>query len=241
MQSNNPEDHLSEQSFEDESEDEYEEIKASGSQAGGETNIDDMDFEEIVEEKKPKISERRLHTLNDWIRISKYGKIVEGTNFLPMKTPMTRRRWTDHTKKEDKFTLIDLIKEINSQGKKVAAVIDLNYSDGGYYSWEWLLRKNKELLSSIDYRKIKLMPKELPSKDKLNKVYDVLNKNVFKKDQVVLIHCTKGINRTGHAICYFLCKRFEMKPDVALKKFAEARGYPVCTKELLDDLEDRFA
>ena len=158
-----------------------------------------------------------------------------------MKTPMSRKRWTNYTEKKDQFHLLDLIQELNEKGKSVAAVIDLNFSDGGYYDWNYLEKKNKELLKNIDYKKIKIDSKEIPSKATLNKVYDVLNKNVFKKDNVVLVHCTKGINRTGHAICYFLCKRFEMKPDVAIKRFEEARGYPFSNKAVIDDLEDRFA
>ena len=204
--------------------------------------VDDMDFE-VVEDKQKKlcsISKRRANLLEEWRKVTKYGKVIEGTNILPIKTPMSRKRWTDHTPQEDQFKLIPLIQEINKTGKTVAAIVDLNRNDSGYYNFDWAQWRNKDILGRIEYRKIKIGTKEIGNKAQLNKVYDILNKNVFKKDQVVLVHCTRGINRTGHAVCYFLCKRFELTPEEAIKRFNEARGYPIDKKDILDDLFDRF-
>jgi len=204
--------------------------------------VDDMDFE-VIEDTQKKlcpISKRRANLLEEWRKVTKYGKLIEGTNILPAKTPMARRRWTDHTPREDQFRVVQMIEELKKEGKNVAAVVDLNRNDSGYYSWDYNQWRNKELLGKIDYRKIKIGTKEIGNKTQLNKVYDVLNKNAFKKDQIVVVHCTRGINRTGHAVCYFLCKRFELTPEEAIRRFNEARGYPIDKKDIIEDLYDRF-
>jgi len=204
--------------------------------------VDDMDFEVIDETQKKacNISKRRANLLEEWRKVTKYGKFIEGTNILPMKTPMTRRRWTDHTPQEDQFKVVQMIEQLKKEGKEVAAIIDLNRNDSGYYNWDWTQWRNKALLGKIEYRKIKIGTKEIGNKAQLNKVYDVLNKNAFKKDQIILVHCTRGINRTGHAVCYFLCKRFELTPQEAIRRFNEARGYPIDKKDIIEDLYDRF-
>jgi len=94
-------------------------------------------------------------------------------------------------------------------------------------------------VKDIDYRVVKVGDEEVLAKGALNKVYDVFNKNMFK-DNIVLIHGTRGINKTGHAVCYYLCKRLELKPSEAIKRFEEARRYPIDKKAVIEDLLDKF-
>lgn len=206
--------------------------------------VEDMEFEVLDDPKKAKrswiLSQRSKDFLEEWKKVTKFGKIIEGTNILPIKTPMMRRKWLENSKREDQFDLIELIRTLQANDKKVAAIIDINGSDNRYYNWEYLCKHNKELLKNVEYKKIKFRYDEVSNKTTLNKVYDVINKNQFKKDNIVIIHCTRGINRTGHAVCYFMCKRLEMKPDEAIRRFQEARGYPIQSKSVLEDIHDRF-
>lgn len=218
--------------------------KGSQNAKSGKVDIDDMDFEVVDDQKEAKkswvLKPKSQSLLDEWKKVSKFNKVVEGTNIMPTKTFMTRRKWTNHTSEEEQFKLIEFIKEFKSENnKKIGAIIDINASDSGYYNWDYLYRRNKDLLKGIDYRKVKFRYDEVSNKATLNKVYDVLNKNLFK-DHIVIIHCTRGINRTGHALCYFLCKRLEMTPTEAIKKFEEARGYSIQSKKVLEDLFDRF-
>jgi len=87
--------------------------------------------------------------------------------------------------------------------------VDLSNSEN-YYNWEIAKKKKKDLLKQIEYRKVKLKFGEIPSKNDMNKVYDVLNKNAFK-EHYVIIHCTHGNSRTGYTVAYYLCKRFQLK------------------------------
>lgn len=215
-----------------------------GDKEPNEMEVEDMEFE-IVENVPKKnnyiLSKKSWWMLEEWKKVSKYNKIVEGTNILPIKTPMMRKKWLVNTKPEDQFDMIALIKELNANGngKKVGLVIDLSETDSGYYNWDTLWEKNEELLEKIEYKKLKFGLEEIPTRTMLNKAYDILNKNLFK-DQIVIIHCTRGVNKTGHAVAYFMCKRLGMKPAEAIKKFEDARGHPIEKKAIIDDLIDRF-
>ncbi len=65
----------------------------------------------------------------------------------------------------------------------------------------------------------------VPEKSSLNKIYDVnflllnnqvLNKN--RKNGVIFVHCSDGINLTGYVLCYCLC-RWGDKYEQAISKF----------------------
>jgi len=205
--------------------------------------VEDMEFE-VVEEKKEKpikkygLSRSARRLLEEWKNTTKYGKFIEGTNILPMKTPLMKRKWLENMKQEENFSLIRVIEEIRQSGKKIGAVIDLRPSRRNFYDWDYHARRYGEVLKGIDYRKI-TYDDPICDRAELNKVFDALNKHHFK-DQVILIHSPNGINRVGHAVCYFLCKRLNMKPDEAVRKFEEARGYPIDKKAIIEDLKDRF-
>jgi len=197
------------------------------------------EFEIIEDKPRYQLTAKAQEHLNFWKTIKPYGKVIAGTNILPMKTPLMRPKWNENLQPDEQFNLVELIKDYRHEGKKIGTVIDLNLSDRGYYSWDITYRKNKDLLRNVEYRKIKINYGEIPDKSVLNKVYDVLNKNFFK-DHLIAVHCTHGINRSGYAICDFLCKRFKMNPEEAVKKFSEARGYNFEKKVLVDDLIDKF-
>ncbi|XP_014482806.1 PREDICTED: protein enabled homolog [Dinoponera quadriceps] len=47
------------------------------------------------------------------------------------------------------------------------------------------------------------------------------------KDELIGVHCTHGVNRTGYLICRYLIQQLDWEPQDSLKAFGEARGYPV--------------
>lgn len=106
--------------------------------------IDELDFE-VVEEPTSawKLSDKANKYLNDWKNVTRYGKVIEGTNILPMKTPLMRKKWTSNLKEEDQFRLEDLIRDFRHDNKKIGVVIDLNYSNKSYYNWKTTYKKNK--------------------------------------------------------------------------------------------------
>ena len=149
-----------------------------------------------------------------------------------------KKRWTDNLAPEDQFNLPDFAAKLGAEGKKIGAIVDINFSEN-YYTWNITLCKNRDLLSKVEFRKVKVAYDELPRKRDMDRVYDVLNKHAFD-DSYTIIHCTHGVHRTGYAICYFLCKKFSLKSEEAIRRFEEARGYPLKYNDLKQDLADRF-
>jgi atypical dual specificity phosphatase len=105
----------------------------------------------------------------------------------------------------------------------ITVILDLNPKPT--YRWEAFSRnkKNKEFQSVVYYH-LPIYRKELPSEKELNKVYDYLNKNLYKP-ATSIISCFHGINRTGYVSSFFLCKKFSIKVDEAVARFNTARGY----------------
>lgn len=138
----------------------------------------------------------------------------------------------------DYYSLIDCLEDHKKKGIKIEKIIDINFSNS-YYNFYNLKKKFKNELSGIEYLKIPLTPKEIPSRKELNRIYDILNKNISKK-QYIIIHCTNGVVRTGYVLVYFLCKRFEYSVEKSLKVFEQFRGHKLVNEILINDLKQKF-
>ena len=138
----------------------------------------------------------------------------------------------------DYYSIIDCLSEHKQKGIKIEKIIDINYSNT-YYNFNYLKKKYKDELFGVEYIKIPLTPKEIPSRKELNRIYDILNKNISKK-QYILIHCTNGVNRTGYVLIYFLCKRYEYTVEKSIELFEKARGHQFLNKTLINDLKQKL-
>lgn len=136
------------------------------------------------------------------------------------------------------YSLIDCLQEHSQRGINIKKIIDINFSQM-YYNFNKLKKYYKNELFGIEFIKIPLVPKEIPSRKELNRIYDILNKNISKKEYI-LIHCTNGINRTGYVVVYFLCKRYEYTVDKAVALFEKYRGHQFTNKALIEDLRQKF-
>jgi atypical dual specificity phosphatase len=216
-------------------------------------DVQDLDFEvidttgdkkDMMEEEVKEVSHhekvllRQKDKLEIWKKYPKAGDVVEGTNIIPTKTFLMKRRWTKLLKEEDQFDLPKFVEECAAAGKKIGAIIDINCSDN-YYTFDICKKKNRDLLKNVEYKKVKMRFDELPHKSDMNKIYEVMNKHLFK-GHYTIIHCTHGVNRTGYAIAYFLCKKFQMKVKDAVDRFEKARGMKIKYHEIIDDLYEKF-
>ena len=136
------------------------------------------------------------------------------------------------------YSIIDCLKEHSQRGINIKKIIDINFSQM-YYNFNKLKKYYKNELFGIEFLKIPLVPKEIPSRKELNRIYDILNKNISKKEYI-LIHCTNGVNRTGYVLVYFLCKRYEYTVDKAVALFEKCRGHCFNNKAFVEDLRQKF-
>ena len=136
------------------------------------------------------------------------------------------------------YSIIDCLKEHSQKGINIKKIIDINFSQM-YYNFNKLKKYYKNELFGIEFLKIPLVPKEIPSRKELNRIYDILNKNISKKEYI-LIHCTNGVNRTGYVLVYFLCKRYEYTVDKAVALFEKCRGHRFTNKAFVEDLRQKF-
>ena len=58
-----------------------------------------------------------------------------------------------------------------------------------------------------------------------------------KKNALIGVHCTYGLNRTGYMICRYLIQKKGWKPQKAIEAFNEARGHSMERENYIKDLK----
>jgi len=58
-----------------------------------------------------------------------------------------------------------------------------------------------------------------------------------KKDALIGVHCTHGVNRTGYLICRYLIEKLNWEPQKAIDEFNFNRGHPIERQNYIDDLK----
>ena len=134
-----------------------------------------------------------------------------------MKVPLDSKYDTcfEGEDKKRRFELLTTLDEIeNKYGKKISAVVDLTNTDRFY---------DKTLISrrGITHIKISIVGHSvLPSAGDvtafINNVSTVMED---RPDDVIIVHCTHGYNRTGYMICSYLCEKLKYSPTKAIDDF----------------------
>lgn len=138
---------------------------------------------------------------------------------------------------EQRFDLIDVVEAINQKGLKISLIIDLNRSFD-YYSFDEI--KNQiPLLSDTKYIKFKLENAAVPDERVVEQVYELL-KEYHEKNEVVVIHCFNGINRTGYIVADFLCRTFGISGEEAVELFQKGRNQKIEHKNMVEYLKKKY-
>ena len=58
-----------------------------------------------------------------------------------------------------------------------------------------------------------------------------------KKDALIGVHCTHGVNRSGYLICRYLIEKMNCEPSKAISKFNLHRGHQMERQNYIDDLK----
>ena len=78
---------------------------------------------------------------------------------------------------------------------------------------------------------------ELPSERVVHQFYRALAST--SETDLVGVHCTHGLNRTGYLVCRFLVEKRGWQPEEAIRVFDEARGHKQERENYLADLRAR--
>lgn len=163
-----------------------------------------------------------------WLDYKAIGSVISETPFVAFKVPL-HQRICDNLPDDNKHTTKDVIKAF----PELAMVIDLTNSPNRtkYYDpFDWKSR-------GIVYEKIQCKGHVTPPQNILvhfcNIVRNFLIQNPTK---LIGVHCTHGLNRTGYFVCSFMVLVQQMPPHIALKKFADARGYEIERKNYVSSI-----
>jgi len=157
-----------------------------------------------------------------WLDYTKVGDRVSGSRFIAMKVPLKDHYYRD-VKPEDEFSCEQAVEIVKSKGEKVGLVINLTFTDKYY---------NPSCFKSvgIEFKKIMVPGRQIPPKKLVvtftKVVKEFESKNADNND-VILVHCTHGLNRTGYFVCRYLIEQYGLEANKAINNFNSARGHSI--------------
>ena len=117
-----------------------------------------------------------------WREMKSVGETVEGTDFVPCKVPI-RGDWT--------------LWHLTNRRPDVKFIIDMAGTE--YYS------PAECRAAGITHRKIVMQPDrgDVPAELHVQEFFKAVEEaeDVLEEGQLVAVHCTRGLNRTGYMIC----------------------------------------
>uniref|UniRef100_A0A5K3F219 TYR_PHOSPHATASE_2 domain-containing protein n=1 Tax=Mesocestoides corti TaxID=53468 RepID=A0A5K3F219_MESCO len=166
-----------------------------------------------------------------WLDYNPVGKPLRGTWLLPVKLPIPKEK-SFHIPRHLWFTDNDLLNFCSDLGHPLSGIIDLTYTN--YYDPQLFTRRG------VKYAKIFVEGHAIPSASTVKSilmffVQSLTKSNVFA-DDMIAIHCTHGVNRTGYLICRYLIDVLGWSANEAISEFELARGYPIERDNYLEDL-----
>ncbi|KAG6795527.1 tyrosine-protein phosphatase F54C8.4 [Apis mellifera caucasica] len=164
---------------------------------------------------------------NEWLEYKPYGTVISGTKILPFKVPL-KEAVSNNLEPEKRFTTSVLLQAF----PRLKCIIDLT-NTSRYYD-------EKEFINSgVKYEKIMVRGREVPSMDVVNRFFKTMDDftSACGEDDIVGVHCTHGVNRSGYLICRYLVQQLGWELENCLKAFETARGYPIDRKIYINALQ----
>lgn len=162
-----------------------------------------------------------------WLEYKPYGRVIRGTRILPFKVPL-KEAIARNLKLDERFTPADLLEDF----PKLKYVIDLTNTERYYNSQEFAS-------AGVHHEKITIPGRQVPLLDKVKIFFRAMDDflSASRKGELVGVHCTHGINRTGYLICRYLIEQRGWSVLEAINAFQEARGYPIEREEYVAALK----
>ncbi|XP_060931715.1 RNA/RNP complex-1-interacting phosphatase [Limanda limanda] len=166
-----------------------------------------------------------------WLDYRSVGRRLDGTRFIAFKVPL-KQALNGPLPPSDAFGPWDLMETLRRDHQELGLIIDLTNTTR-YYSPQdmpnWLLLV-----------KIFTRGHEIPSDATIlsfkRTVRRFLRENA-NNDNLIGVHCTHGLNRTGYLICRYLIDVDGMDPKHAIRLFNSSRGHDIERENYLSDLQ----
>ncbi|GFR61047.1 RNA/RNP complex-1-interacting phosphatase [Elysia marginata] len=126
----------------------------------------------------------------------------------------------------DRFSPTILLRQLGEQNLTLAGVIDLTFTKK-YYNKEEFLHK------SVGHKKVFTKGHEVPS-DGVYKEFTEAVESFSNDENLIGVHCTHGVNRTGYMI-----EKMNMNPQEAIDLFNDSRGHNIERENYIADLKRR--
>ncbi|KAI9535759.1 hypothetical protein NQZ68_040728 [Dissostichus eleginoides] len=176
------------------------------------------------------MSKKRNGIPDRWLDYKSVGRKLPGTRFIAFKVPL-KQALNRQLQSSEVFGLWELLESVQKQRLDLGLIIDLTFTTR-YYSIQ-------DVPECLLFVKIFTAGHEVPGDDTIlsfkRAVRTFLRENA-NNEQLIGVHCTHGLNRTGYLICRYLIDVDGMDPKEAVDLFNSSRGHAVERQNYLHDL-----
>ncbi|CAO1416991.1 unnamed protein product [Diamesa serratosioi] len=159
-----------------------------------------------------------------WLDYKPVGEVIPGTRFICFKVPLRVEMFTSIP--NERHTTHDVLESIPNLGMIVNLTNTQN--DTKYYN-------PRDWPATVNYLWLKTEGHVTPARHLLLQFCREINKFVKNDpDRLIGIHCTHGVNRTGFFVCAYMVLCLNIKPNDALKFFADGRGHKLERNNYID-------
>ncbi|XP_043460955.1 RNA/RNP complex-1-interacting phosphatase-like [Leptopilina heterotoma] len=161
-----------------------------------------------------------------WLQYKPYGEVIQGTKILAFKVPL-REGVAKNLQPQQRFTTAILLQSF----PQLKYIVDLT-NTSRYYD------KKDFIDAGVKYEKVMVPGIQVPPMDVVKKFFKAMDDftAVCGENEMIGVHCTHGVNRTGYFICRYLVQQLGWKLTHALQAFQEARGYPIERQNYVSEL-----
>ncbi|XP_061782830.1 RNA/RNP complex-1-interacting phosphatase isoform X2 [Nerophis lumbriciformis] len=168
-----------------------------------------------------------------WLDYKAVGKRLNGTRFVAFKVPL-KQSLTRQLPPSQAFGPWDLLDAIREDRQELGLIIDLTFNKRYY--------QPQDLPASLSCVNIFTKGHVVPDDDTILAFKQVVQgflRDNADNDQLIGVHCTHGLNRTGYMICRYLIDVDRMDPAAAIKLFNSSRGHDMERQNYIDDLRSK--
>ncbi|CAD6245237.1 GSCOCG00013597001-RA-CDS [Cotesia congregata] len=162
-----------------------------------------------------------------WLDYKPCGVAIKGTRIVAFKVPLADKI-SRYLPENQQFTPEVLLKALPN----LKYIIDLTNTTR-YYD------KQEFLKLGLMYKKVPVEGKRVPIQRDVLKFFRAMEQFTkdAKDDELIGVHCTHGLNRTGYLVCRFLIQQQGWDITEAIKAFEDARGHSIERENYVLDLK----